>query len=211
MVDYIVNQFSNPLFVYTVLLIFLVASILVFVLGLALVWRSGTALRLLNLMSTWISTRKLMKPAVMPHFVEPAVLRRPLILGIIVALAASVSAIVLVDIDAGVFRRVLFDGPPNGSGLDLAVAIKWFLLIGNALCVIVGLLLIFSPHLFSKIEAIADKWYSLRKPTYPLDMMHTQLDNWVSANPVVSGAVLIVTSLGLGVSLYIQMAGLAPL
>lgn len=209
--DYFVNQFTNPAFVHKLLQFFLIASVLVFFFGLALVWHSGIVLRFMGFMSTWISSRKFMKPAVIPHFVEPALLKRPVVLGVIVILAAAVSVVVLQGIDPDVFRRVLFEGPPKDALLDPAVAVKWFLLVGNALCVVVGLLLIFFPHLFTEVESMADKWYSLRKPTYALDKMHTQLDDWVSANPTVSGIVLMVTSLGLGFALYAQMAELAPL
>lgn len=209
--DYFVSQFSNPVFARNIFLFFLIASIMVFILGLALVLRSATALRFMNFMNSWKSSRKFLKPVTIPHFVEPVLLKRPVMLGIIVILISAVSILVLKDIEADVFRRILFDGPPSGSALDPAVAIKWFLLIGNGLCAITGLLMIFSPRLFSAIEAYADKWYSLRKPTYPLDKMHIQLDGWVSAHPTISGIVLIVTSLGLGVAMYAQISKMTPL
>lgn len=41
--------------------------------------------------------------------------------------------------------------------------------------------------------------------------MHAPLDGWVSANPTVSGVVLIVVSLGLGVAMYVEMAEMAKL
>ena len=72
-------------------------------------------------------------------------------------------------------------------------------------------LLIFAPRYFLKAETVVDKWYSLRKRSYPLEKMHTQLDDWVSANPTVSGVILMVMSLGLGIALYAQMAQLAAL
>lgn len=209
--DYFVSQFSNPAFAHKLFLFFLIASIMVFILGLALVLRSATALRFMDFTNSWKSSRKFLKPVMIPHFVEPVLLKRPVMLGIIVILISAVSILVLKDVDANVFRRLLFDGSPSNSAIDPAVSIKWFLLVGNGLCAIVGLLMIFSPRLFSAIETFADKWYSLRKPTYPLDKMHTQLDGWVSAHPTVSGIVLIVTSLGLGVSMYAQISKMTPL
>lgn len=209
--DYIVSQFTNPAFAYKLFLFFLYASILVFILGLALVWKSAAALRFMSWMSTWISTRKFMKPAEMPHLVDSVVSKHPALLGLVIALSVAVSTLVLLNIEAEAFRRLLFDAYSDKIGVLLASATKNALLIGNVFAAVAGVLLIFAPRLFANIEARANKWVSMRKATYPIEKMHTPLDGWISANPTVSGIVLIVAALAMGITMYVEMMELARL
>lgn len=195
----ILNQIYSPAFLHGVVVLACAFSLVV---GVALVSRNATALRLIAAMNRWVSLRQMMKPLTQPHHVEPVLLRRPVILGLFIILGATISVVVLRDIDAKVFEAVFLAFLTSGSALELANAIKWFLLIGNGLCGLVGLMMLFSPRRLTAMEAYADKWYSLRKKTYPLDIMHYEVDNWVMAHPTLAGAILIVMSLGLGVSLY---------
>jgi hypothetical protein len=80
-----------------------------------------------------------------------------------------------------------------------------FLLIGNALCVIVGAMLLFFPHVLSTVESYTDKWYTFRKQTRPLHESYLEIDQWVLAHPTVSGVTLSVLSLGLGISMYVRI------
>lgn len=209
--DYIVNQFSDPEFAYKLFQFFFVASIAVLCFGIALVWRSAIALRFMSWMSTWISTRKLMRPAEMPHFVEPTMMKRPVLLGVVAALIALASMLVLLGTEAEVIRRLLFDVFPRRLGGMLADVTRTLLLVANAFGIGMGLLLIFSPGIFSNVEAYSDRWFSLRKASYPLEKMHVPLDGWVSANPTISGIVLIVVALSLGVAAYVEMAAMLRL
>lgn len=209
--DYIVNQFTNPAFAYKLFQFFFVASIAVLCFGIALVWRSTIALRFMSWMSIWISTRKLMKPAEMPHFVEPTVMKRPVLLGFVAVLVSLASMLVLLGTEAEVIRRLLFDVYPGRLGGMLADVTRTLLLVANAFGIGMGLLLIFSPGIFSSVEAYSDRWFSLRKATYPLEKMHTPLDGWVSANPTISGIVLILAALGMGITMYVEMTAMLRL
>lgn len=126
-------------------------------LGLALVWRSALVLRFMELMSTWVSTRKLMKPVETPHFIEQAVTRRPVLLGVVVTLTALASMFALVGIDEQVFRRLLFDTLSSRLGTVMVLATKNILPVGNAFAAVMGVLMVFAPAVFSGIEAYADK------------------------------------------------------
>jgi hypothetical protein len=178
------------------------AIVFAFLVGVTLTSRSARAIHAMNSMNHWISLRRGLKVFMVPHPVASSSVGRPLLLGIVVLLGAATSVYVLQAIDAQAFREMLF---PAGVGLyadALAGSIKWLLLAGNAACMVVGLVMIGSPAVWSRMERQADRWYSLRKATLPLDRMHTEFDGWVLAHPTVSGIALIVVSLGLAAASY---------
>lgn len=80
-----------------------------------------------------------------------------------------------------------------------ADALGWLLLIGNALAVCIGLMLLFSPLALARIESIANRWVSTRQRSLPLTREHLSLDQLVMASPRASGALI---SLG---ALYIVL------
>lgn len=198
---------ASPAFLHTVYRFFLFASIFAFFLGIGLALRNAAALRFVDFMNRWVSFRKVLKPLMIPRFVEPAVMRRPAIPGVLTIAGATISVLLLKDVAVDVFRIALFSHLPTGWALRLAGAVKWLLLIGNGLCVLAGLSMIFSPRLLSAIEAYTDTWYSLRKHTFELDRMRNEFDNWVMANPTVSGTVLTILSLGMGAAVYARLFG----
>lgn len=205
--DTLARQFASPAFLHGIFLFFLILSFFTFLVGIGLALRSPAALRFNDFMNRWLSLRKLLKPAMLPHDVNQAFTRRPLLSGIFTTVGAVVSVTILKEMPASVFQAVFLGFMSGKLALGLAEFIKWFLLIGNASCIVAGLLMIFSPGLFAEVEVHADTWYSSRKHTRSLDMMHTGFDNWVLAHPTISGAVLSVLSLGIGVGTYVRAFG----
>jgi len=120
-------------------------------------------------------------------------------------LGAATSIFILSDVDAVVFQPVYQGTFTNEAAEILAGYTKSFLLVGNGICLAVGLLALFFPHLLSKIEAYTDKWYTLRKQMRPLNQMHSEVDNWVLAHPTISGVTLSLLSLLVGVSMYVRL------
>ncbi len=201
----ILSQVSYPVFVSGVFIFFIVASAFSFVVGVGLALRSPTMLRFFNFMNKSVSTRRMLKPLSSPHYVEPQLLKHPRILGGAIVAGALVSVLLLRGIDAGVFEpmyRGAFDYP---TAQVLAGYTRAFLLVGNLLCAVVGMLMLFFPHVLSAIERYTDKWYSFRKETRALDEMHYEVDHWVLAHPTVSGVTLSLLSLGLGISMYMRL------
>lgn len=203
--DKLFGQFTYPVFLYLLWVFFLLASGFAFVVGLGLSLRSPAMLRFFEAMNRWVSVRKMMKPLSVPHFIEPALMKRPALLGIVVTLTAAMSVMLLNDIPAEIFQP-LFLGPMSYvSAVVVSQYTKWFLLIGNGLCILIGLLLLFSPHWLYRLENFADMWFSLRKKTQRLTQMHVGVDQWVLAHPTVSGVTLMILSVGLGFSTYARI------
>ncbi len=198
----ILGQVSYPVFLYGVFVFFIFASIFSFIVGVSFALRNATMLRFFDFMNKNISTRRALKPLAMPRFVEPALLKHPTLLGAGIILGAAISIFLLRDVDASVFQPLFLGAFPYFTAALLASYAKSFLLIGNGICVAVGLLILFFPQLLSIIEAYTDKWLTLRKPTRPLGQMHHDVDKWVLAHPTVFGATLSILSLGLFASMY---------
>lgn len=202
----LIGQGANPVSLNMVWLFFLVASVLVFIMGAGLALRSPLMLRLFDLMNRWISVGTMIKQHPVPHFVEPVLIKRPILLGIFVVAGASASVFTLRTFGTEVFLPLFLGHVPHATATILAICTKWLLVIGNALCVLVGLLMLFSPGVLSRLETVADTWYSVRKAPPPQAQTHnTGIDQWVLANPTVSGIALIVMSLGLAASVLARL------
>jgi len=201
----ILGQVSYPVFLYCVFTFFTLASIFAFIVGISLALRSETMLRLFAFMNESYSVRRAMKPLDMPHFVEPILLKHPDLLGIGILLGAAASIYLLMDIPAESFEPVFSGIFSYFSARVVADYTRLFLLIGNGVCVVVGLLLLFLPKCLSSLEVYTDRWYSLRKHTRPLNLMHFGIDNWVLTHPTIFGVTLSMMSLGMGVSMYARI------
>lgn len=201
----ILSQVSYPVFLYCVCVFFILASAFSFIVGVSLAMRNATMLQFFDFMNKSFSIRRMIKPLTMPHFVEPVLLKHPTQLGVGIVLGAATSIFVLGGIDADVFQPVFLGPFSYFTAKVLASYTKSFLLIGNGICVAVGLLMLFFPHLLSNIEAYTDKWRTLRKQTRPLEQMHLGVDKWVLAHPTVSGVTLSIMSLSLGSTMYARI------
>lgn len=199
-------NFEFPMVVaanHAVSLFILAATLFALLVGVSLASRNARALHALGAMNRWLSLRRGLKPLMVPHLASPS-LGRPLVLGVVVLLGASVSVYELQRLTPGDFGALLFSPAGGPLALAFAEAIRWLLLMGNGLCAVAGLLMIGSPGVWQTIERRADCWYSLRRATYPLDRMHTEFDGWVLAHPTGSGIALIVVSLGLAATAYLN-------
>ena len=201
----ILGQVSYPVFISGVFVFFIIVSIFSFIVGLGLATRSATMLRFIAFMNRGFSMRRTLRPLTMPHFVEPTLLKRPVLLGVAIILGAITSVVLLKELEAGVFEPVYNGAFDAATAQILSGYTRSFLLVGNILCVLVGLLVLFFPHLLSSIEGYTDKWYTLRKQTRPLTRMHFEIDRWVLAHPTVSGVTLSLMSLGLSFAMYARI------
>jgi len=132
-------------------------------------------------------------------------LKHPRILGSAIIAGATTSIMLLKEIDPLAFKP-MYDGMFGYPTADiLSDYTRTFLLLGNALCIAVGILMMFFPRQLSAIERYTDKWYTFRKQTRPLYEMHLEVDKWVLAHPTVSGVTLSILSLGMGLSMYVRL------
>ena len=201
----LISQVSYPVFVSCIFVFFILASIFSFVVGVGLAARNPAVLRFFSFMNKGFSTRRLIKPLTMPRYIEPVLLKHSLQLGVCIIAGAITSIWLLKDVDDIVFLPIYSGSFSRETATILADYTHSFLLAGNALCLHVGVMLVFFPRVLSIIESYTDKWYTFRKQTRPLHMPYVEVDKWVLAHPTVSGITLSLLSLGLGVSMYVRL------
>jgi hypothetical protein len=204
----LLGQVSYPVFLYMTFLFFLIASGFSFVVGIALVSRSQKALRFFDQMNRWVSVRKMMKPLSTPHYVEPVLMKRRKILGSGIIAGALATILLLAQADLA-SALSLFDGDLSAPQIaGVAENLKEFLLVGNAICLLVGILVLFFPQALSTLEGYLDRRYSIRKSTQPLDRMHMEIDCWVLNHPISAGLTLSILSFSAGMLIFNQLQNL---
>jgi hypothetical protein len=162
-------------------------------------------LRFFDFMNKRVSTRQLMKPLVEPHYIEPVVLKRPALLGAIITLGGLGSIWLLKGVDDIVFQPI-YSGVFDIDTADiLATYTHSFLMIGNMLCVVLGLVLLFFPEKLQVIGRYTDKWLTFRQRTRTLNVTYFDTDKWVMSNATVAGITLSLLSLLLGIFMYMRL------
>ena len=199
------GQVSYPVFIAGVFVFFILASIFSFVVGVGLAMRNARMLRFFSFMNKSYSTRRMIKPLTAPHYIEPVLLKHSRTLGAGIILGAIASILLLKDVDAFVFMPVFSDSFPEKTAEILAGYTRTFLLAGNAVCVGVGVMLLYFPHKLAVIARYTDKWLTLRRQTRRLYEPYIEVDKWVMANATVAGVTLSVLSLGLGIIMYMRL------
>ncbi len=198
----LLSQVSYPVFLYMTLQFFLITSVFSFLVGIGLALRSPRVLRWFDAMNYWISVRKMIKPFTARHQIEPTLMKRPVWLGSAI-IAGSATALYLLQ---GVDLRpalLLFDSSLNYLEISgIADNLKTFLIVGNALCLLAGLLTLFFPHTMTVVERYTDHWYTARKSTKALDVMHMEVDSWVLQHPTSVGITIAILSLSIGTQMY---------
>lgn len=174
-------------------------------LGCALALRSEATLRFMARMNRWVSTREALAPLETPHSVERAPGpggRRPL-LGAFLAVGGALAVyFILTRLDfthsayvPGVDVKRWFL-----SGLVLR-AMKWVLVAGSVLALVVGALMLFAPQRLVRFESRMNEAHSSAPLLAADEKMHTPLDAHVAAHPRAAGWVIAAASLLVSVAM----------
>lgn len=183
-------------------------------LGLALVFRTGKALAFVRSMNRWVSTRRALRPAELPRNVTATTRRGRVVLAVFLLLGGLFALYVLL-LRIEIPRMALIVGVNLKRWFFTSIALqtlKWFLVLGSALALVVGFLILFFPGRLAALEARLDKWYSTRHvlpPTgeamrYPLEMMVEGAPR--AAGWVIAGASLLVFA-AMAILLAARIAG----
>jgi len=181
--------------VITSLVAFLfVGSLLGLVLGLGLLLKARAVLPFIQLMNQWVSTRQALKSLEQPRQVAPAATGARWFGAVLVVLGAFSATILLGRLDpAAVASLLKVDGRTSLLGV-LLEALRWFLVLGSLGAVVTGVMLLFFPRTWRRVEERANHWYSTRSLEIAGDALHPSLDRIVEAFPRASGAVILALS-----------------
>jgi len=172
---------------YILLLLGVALGLLV---GILLLIDSQRVLRWNAYLNRWISTGESLRVLDQPHDLNRIVYRWHRILGLVVLAAALYALDVLVfNIQSRPLAHI-FRGLANPATLQLfAESARWFLVAGNVLAILVGMILVLRPSLLKGVEGWTDRRYSPRLSIPNLDEPRYQPDEFVRAHLRLAGIV----------------------
>lgn len=188
----------------SLVLAFLVFGILAAAAGIGLIACRDKTLRLFGTLNRHISTRQALKSASVPHDITPTVRRyRWWFVTAIVAGAVYSLYILLARFEAAPVAAAVTGRTPGLLALSVTEVLRWFMIVFSGIACLIGILLGFSPGTLQAVEARANRWYSMRKATAPLETPHHVLDRWVESHSLLAGwgitlgALIVVISSGI--------------
>ena len=171
---------------------FLVGGVVGVAVGVSLIVNSERTLRFFGTMNRWVSLRSASRPLEIPRDTTQAVQKHRYWLGaVFIAGGAFATFILATKFDAGAARQLL-----NLTALHpliaawLVDAARWILIVGNAVAVVVGVLLAFFPAVLAALEARGSSWFSERRLLKGGDNQNLTLDSWVAAYPRRAGVII---------------------
>jgi hypothetical protein len=204
------NYFVQTLVFPSIVEFFLLVSIVGIVVGLGLiVWRQPT-LRMLAALNRWVSTRRWLRGAEIPHDTSSAVQRYRIWIGLFFVLAAVYSLFGLVarfNLNALVPAGSL--GPWTPAAAWLLQSLRWFLVLASIAAAAVGVLMVLLPETLHRVEASANAWHSSRRALGGVpDAMYMPLDKWVEHYPRVAGAIIAAGAIAIAIGSMMVLARL---
>ena len=189
------NHLLAQLLVSTVVAFLFVTSLLGLVLGLALMLRVSAIRTFMALMNQWVSTRQALKPLEVPVQIAASA-GTSRWFGLILVAVGAYAAVVLVGAFDVTRIAFLLKVDPRYSlasvGLD---ALKWLLVVGSIAASATGIMLLFFPRTWRRVEERANRWYSTRNLELAGDTVYMSLDRLVETYPRASGSVIFLLSL----------------
>jgi hypothetical protein len=185
--DYLVNQLLIPI----VLWIFMLVGIVGIVLGVGLIVGSAGTLRFLGTTNRWVSLRSSLKPMEEPHDIGKAVYGHRRWFGAVFAVGGAFAILTLLaKVEVAAVVSALGRNTTPVIVAWIVESLRWILVAGGALAVVIGVMLVFSIDDLRALEARLNRWYSPRQLVKGVDTMHLTLDKWVEAFPRTAGWML---------------------
>jgi hypothetical protein len=190
--------------------VFLLGGLLVFAVGTGLiVWNRGMQ-RVFASMNQWVSTRRVARPLEIPRDSSGFVMRHRRWIAAFFIIGGCYSMVRLgMEYNEGASIILLgMSALPASYAGWLAESLRWLLLLGNAVAVIIGVQLAFFPRQLAGLEKRAGLWISDRRISKGADSMKMPLDTWVAAHSRLAGWVFAVIGAVMTVDFAILLARL---
>jgi len=178
-------------------------------LGLALVFRPEKALPFIRTMNRWVSTRRALKQAELPRAVAVPSRKGRVWLALFL-LAGGLFAIYFLLLRVEIPRAALVLGVDLRRWFIVGVALqtmRWFLIVGSVLAVVVAALILFLPERLAALETRMNKWYSTRHILPPQgESMRFPLEMMVEASPRTAGWMIAAASFLVAAAMAVLLA-----
>lgn len=185
----------QQLFVPFILMFFLVGGIFSVTVGIGLIALPDKMLKFFGLMNRWITFRRYFKTMAVRRDMWPAVQKYRRVLAFVIIAGAIFSLVsLIVRIDTHIIAT-LIARRTHGPLLFVQWLVDsawWLLVLGSALAVVVGTMLVYSPQPLAALDRLSGRWISTRALSKGADAMHTSLDQQVAAHPRTAGSIIMV-------------------
>ena len=190
------NYFVAHVVVPSALVFVLIIGVVGVFLGLGLISRNESLLRLLDRLNHWTSIRRSLKPLEIPRDVEQGARRHPRGIGVAVLIGAAFSLyFLLLRVSASDLTALLTTSGSKAAALWFANALRWALVAANVIALLIGVTLAFFPHSMGPLAARANRWISSRRLAMKADEMDLTLDLVVRAYPRIAGTLIAIGAL----------------
>ena len=142
------NYFVAHVVVPSALVFVLIIGVVGVFLGLGLISRNESLLRLLDRLNHWTSIRRSLKPLEIPRDVEQGARRHPRGLGVAVLIGAAFSLyFLLLRVSGSDLTALLTTSGSKVAVLWFANSLRWALVAANLIALLIGVTLAFFPQL----------------------------------------------------------------
>lgn len=174
------------------------------VVGVLLLVNSERVMQWNSRLNRWYSTRRAMRSLDGQIDIKRPLYRWHRVLGVLVFAASVYTLDILVfGFQTSALVRAL-RGAGDPTFLALVIdGVKIFLMAGNVAALLASAALVFRPSLLKGLELWGDRQFSVRVSTQPLDVMRYQPDDFVRSRPRLVGALLVLGSVYVLVTLGI--------
>ncbi len=187
------------------LIFVVVGCALSLVIGVWMLLKPESVLRLNQYLSRWFGTEKLAAALDAPHSIELALYRRHRTVGVLVLAGGLYILYVML------FAFSKKAGGDLSYGLNPQIA-AWFLdalgvmlVLSSVLGLVIGFFLVVRPSVFKPIEEWGNKWYATEKPLRVMEAMHLKPDEAMMRNYRIVAALVIAGSLYVLLSFWVVL------
>jgi uncharacterized protein YjeT (DUF2065 family) len=185
----------------TAALAFLFAvSLLGIAVGLGLLIKRAETMAFISLMNRWVSMRRTLEPLERPIHLGAESTSRRWLAALLVAGGAYAAVVLIGAFDIERLSLALKIDPRRSAASLGLEALKWTLVIGGIAAVLVGLMLLFFPQAWRRVEERANRWYSTRELELAGDTLYLPLERTVQAHPRVAGGLILAFSLAAAIA-----------
>jgi hypothetical protein len=184
--------------VQSLLIVLLLGSFAGIAIGVGLVIRTHAMLAFFGRMNRWVLSRMDSKAREEHPVGGASTLTSPQrrIAGTAFVLGGAFSAAVLATMPKIPAAAMLqARGGLWTMSLLLADALRWLLIVGCVFATVAGIMLIFFPDAWRRLEERANRWHSTKRFFTQTDTMHMPLDHWIERSPRAAGGLIALLSL----------------
>ncbi|MGH8710349.1 MAG: hypothetical protein ACREVA_03410, partial [Burkholderiales bacterium] len=175
------------------------------VIGVWMLLKPESVLRLNQYLSKWFGTEKLAAALDAPHSIEVALYRRHRSVGVLVLAGGLYILYVMLFAFSKKAGGELSYGLNPQIAAWLTDALGVVLVLSSVLGLVIGFFLVVRPSVFKPVEEWGNKWYATDKPLRAMEAMHLKPDEAMIRNYRIVAALVIAGSLYVLLSFWVVL------